>query len=92
MYIEFDTVSSSWPNFYELQGCAARNVHGFTQDDIQKMACQWEEASSMYLKLDAKVRLFFVYTLEMRKVGVLKVEVKDKPASNLHIFLHEYIK
>ncbi|XP_074348755.1 uncharacterized protein LOC141687403 isoform X2 [Apium graveolens] len=36
-------------------GCAARNVHGFTQDDIQKMACQWEEASSLYLKLDAKV-------------------------------------
>ncbi|KAK1359795.1 YLP motif-containing protein 1 [Heracleum sosnowskyi] len=35
-------------------GCAARNVHGFTQDDIQKMACQWEEASSLYLKLDAK--------------------------------------
>lgn len=35
-------------------GCAARNVHGFTQDDIQKMACQWEEASSLYLKLDDK--------------------------------------
>ncbi|KAL1812490.1 hypothetical protein ACET3Z_022555 [Daucus carota] len=35
-------------------GCAARNVHGFTQDEIQKMAFQWEEASSLYLKLDAK--------------------------------------
>lgn len=35
-------------------GCAARNVHGFTQDDIQKMACRWEEAPSLYLKLDAK--------------------------------------
>lgn len=35
-------------------GCAARNVHGFTRDDVQKMAGQWEEAPSMYLKLDVK--------------------------------------
>ncbi|CAL5327156.1 unnamed protein product [Camellia sinensis] len=35
-------------------GCAARNIHGFTQDDIQKMARKWEEASSLYLKLDIK--------------------------------------
>lgn len=38
-----------------FQGCAARNVHGFMQDDVQKMAGQWEEAPSMYLKLDVKV-------------------------------------
>ncbi|KAL3366698.1 hypothetical protein AABB24_011419 [Solanum stoloniferum] len=35
-------------------GCAARNVHGFMRDDVQKMAGQWEEAPSMYLKLDVK--------------------------------------
>ncbi|XP_060170263.1 uncharacterized protein LOC132600856 [Lycium barbarum] len=35
-------------------GCAARNVHGFTRDDVQKMAGKWEEAPSMYLKLDVK--------------------------------------
>ncbi|XP_016450300.1 uncharacterized protein LOC107775130 [Nicotiana tabacum] len=35
-------------------GCAARNVHGFTRDDVQRMAAQWEEAPSMYLKLDVK--------------------------------------
>ncbi|KAF3671205.1 putative ABC transporter A family member 2-like [Capsicum annuum] len=35
-------------------GCAARNVHGFTRDDVQKMAGRWEEAPSMYLKLDVK--------------------------------------
>ncbi|CAN4099356.1 unnamed protein product [Withania somnifera] len=35
-------------------GCAARNVHSFTRDDVQKMAGQWEEAPSMYLKLDVK--------------------------------------
>ncbi|KAL0355594.1 UNVERIFIED_CONTAM: YLP motif-containing protein 1 [Sesamum radiatum] len=35
-------------------GCAARNVHGFTQTDIDKMANQWEEAPALYLKLDVK--------------------------------------
>ncbi|XP_071715687.1 uncharacterized protein [Rutidosis leptorrhynchoides] len=35
-------------------GCAARNVHNFTLDDIQKMAGQWEEAPSMYLRMDIK--------------------------------------
>ncbi|KAL7139171.1 hypothetical protein ABFS83_09G033000 [Erythranthe nasuta] len=35
-------------------GCAARNVHGFTQNDIHKMANRWEEAPSLYMKLDAK--------------------------------------
>ncbi|XP_024972259.1 uncharacterized protein LOC112511082 isoform X2 [Cynara cardunculus var. scolymus] len=35
-------------------GCAARNVHNFTLDDIQKMAGQWEEAPSLYLKMDIK--------------------------------------
>lgn len=44
-----------------FQGCAARNVHGFTQDDIQRMAGQWEEAPSMYLQLDIKVYLTKVW-------------------------------
>ncbi|GMJ05739.1 hypothetical protein HRI_004243100 [Hibiscus trionum] len=35
-------------------GCAARNVHGFTLDDIQQMAEQWEEAPSLYMQLDMK--------------------------------------
>ncbi|XP_019152801.1 PREDICTED: uncharacterized protein LOC109149473 isoform X1 [Ipomoea nil] len=35
-------------------GCAARNVHGFTLDEIRKLTCQWEEAPSLYLKLDVK--------------------------------------
>ncbi|KAF6159953.1 hypothetical protein GIB67_033037 [Kingdonia uniflora] len=33
-------------------GCAARNIHGFTSDDIQKMAKLWEESPSLYLRLD----------------------------------------
>ncbi|KAL2492750.1 Uncharacterized protein Adt_28378 [Abeliophyllum distichum] len=35
-------------------GCAARNVHGFSHSDIQKMANQWEEAPPLYMKLDIK--------------------------------------
>ncbi|XP_010550653.1 PREDICTED: uncharacterized protein LOC104821457 [Tarenaya hassleriana] len=35
-------------------GCAARNVHGFTSDQIQEMAAQWEEAPSLYMQLDIK--------------------------------------
>lgn len=41
--------------FVLVQGCAARNVHGFTQNDIFKMANQWEDAPSLYMKLDGKV-------------------------------------
>ncbi|CBI15263.3 unnamed protein product, partial [Vitis vinifera] len=41
-------------SYKDPAGCAARNVHGFTQDDIQRMAGQWEEAPSMYLQLDIK--------------------------------------
>jgi len=43
-----------------IQGCAARNVHGFTQQEIEKMAEQWEEAPSLYLQLDVKVCSKFV--------------------------------
>ncbi|GER49997.1 P-loop containing nucleoside triphosphatehydrolases superfamily protein [Striga asiatica] len=35
-------------------GCAARNVHGFTQNEIHEMARRWEEAPSLYMKLDIK--------------------------------------
>ncbi|KAK9104952.1 hypothetical protein Scep_021796 [Stephania cephalantha] len=38
-------------------GCAARNLHGFTVNDIKKMAQLWEEAPSLYLQLD--VQSFF---------------------------------
>ncbi|KAJ0231343.1 Uncharacterized protein HA466_0300050 [Hirschfeldia incana] len=35
-------------------GCAARNVHSITLDQVQQMAEQWEEAPSLYMKLDIK--------------------------------------
>ncbi|XP_030458062.2 uncharacterized protein LOC115678771 isoform X1 [Syzygium oleosum] len=40
--------------YKDPEGCAARNVHGFTLDDIQKMAGQWEEAPALYWQLDVK--------------------------------------
>ncbi|KAL4195573.1 hypothetical protein AMTRI_Chr05g73970 [Amborella trichopoda] len=36
------------------KGCAARNIHGFTLDAVQKMADQWEQAPPLYLQLDAQ--------------------------------------
>ncbi|XP_043723984.1 uncharacterized protein LOC122670984 [Telopea speciosissima] len=38
--------------YKDPMGCGARNVHGFTSDDIQKMADQWEEAPPLYLRVD----------------------------------------
>ncbi|KAH9611902.1 hypothetical protein KSS87_002627 [Heliosperma pusillum] len=35
-------------------GCTARNVHGFSQEEVEKMAALWEEAPSLYLQLDVK--------------------------------------
>ncbi|KAL4559232.1 hypothetical protein LXL04_031367 [Taraxacum kok-saghyz] len=44
-------------SYKDPAGCAARNVHNFTQDDIQNMSQQWEEAPSLYLKMDVKCLL-----------------------------------
>ncbi|XP_058105271.1 uncharacterized protein LOC131248818 [Magnolia sinica] len=41
-------------SYKDPMGCAARNVHGFTTDEIQKMAEQWEQAPSLYLQLDVQ--------------------------------------
>ncbi|GJY32219.1 YLP motif-containing protein 1 [Tanacetum coccineum] len=41
-------------SYKDPTGCAARNLHNFTLDDIQKMAGQWEEAPSLYMKMDIK--------------------------------------
>ncbi|XP_077240463.1 uncharacterized protein LOC143881327 isoform X2 [Tasmannia lanceolata] len=41
--------------YKDPMGCAARNVHGFSSDDIQKMADQWEQAPPLYLQLNIQV-------------------------------------
>lgn len=67
-------------------GCAARNVHGFSLDDIQKMAGQWEEAPSFHLRMDAK-SLFSGD--DLKKSGIQEVDMAmededtDEPPSGL---------
>ncbi|XWS51090.1 hypothetical protein CRYUN_Cryun12cG0146300 [Craigia yunnanensis] len=53
-------------------GCAARNVHGFTLHDIQRMAGQWEEAPSLYLQLDIK-SLF--HGDDLKESGIQEVDM-----------------
>jgi len=53
-------------------GCAARNVHGFTKDDIAKMARHWEEAPSLYLQLDVK-SLF--HGDDLKESGIQEVDM-----------------
>ncbi|XP_019451155.1 PREDICTED: YLP motif-containing protein 1 isoform X2 [Lupinus angustifolius] len=57
-------------------GCAARNVHGFTQEDIEKMAGQWEEAPSLYLQLDAK-SLFHGDDLKESRIQEVDMDMED---------------
>ncbi|XP_051123126.1 uncharacterized protein LOC127246010 isoform X2 [Andrographis paniculata] len=53
-------------------GCAARNVHDFTQNDIQDMANQWEEAPSMYMKLDIKS---LIHGDDLEENGIQEVDM-----------------
>ncbi|XP_073048540.1 uncharacterized protein [Primulina eburnea] len=57
-------------------GCAARNVHGFTQNDIQNMAKQWEEAPSLYLKLDVR-SLIHGDDLEENRIQEVDMDTED---------------
>ncbi|CAN6456055.1 unnamed protein product [Victoria cruziana] len=40
--------------YRDIAGCAARNVHGFTSNDIQKMADEWEHTPYLYLQLNTQ--------------------------------------
>ncbi|KAG0462937.1 hypothetical protein HPP92_021413 [Vanilla planifolia] len=57
-------------------GCAARNIHGFSLDDIKKMAEQWEEASSLYLHLDIQ-SLFGGDELNERSIQEVDMDEDD---------------
>ncbi|KAJ7956350.1 YLP motif-containing protein 1 [Quillaja saponaria] len=58
-------------------GCAARNVHGFTQDDIEKMTGKWEKAPSIYLQLDLK-SLFHGDNLMESKILEVDMDMEDE--------------
>lgn len=57
-------------------GCAARNVHGFTLDDISKMAEKWEDAPSLYLQLDAQ-SLFHGDDLNEQSIKEVDMDTDD---------------
>ncbi|KAL6973319.1 hypothetical protein U1Q18_027499 [Sarracenia purpurea var. burkii] len=63
-------------------GCTARNVHGFTQDDIEKMAGQWEEAPSLYLKLNIK-SLF--QGDDLKESGIQEVDMDTEDGDSARI-------
>ncbi|KAH7372466.1 hypothetical protein KP509_17G006000 [Ceratopteris richardii] len=39
-------------SYCDVKGCAARNVHNFTEQQIQSMSERWESTPSLYLKMD----------------------------------------
>ncbi|WOL09167.1 hypothetical protein Cni_G17920 [Canna indica] len=57
-------------------GCAARNVHGFTLEDIQKMAEKWEEAPPLYLQLDIQ-SLFRGDNLNEQSIQEVDMDITD---------------
>uniref|UniRef100_A0A0E0CHW5 YLP motif-containing protein 1 n=1 Tax=Oryza meridionalis TaxID=40149 RepID=A0A0E0CHW5_9ORYZ len=57
-------------------GCAARNVHGFTVDDVNKMAADWEEAPPLYLRLDIH-SLFNDDNLREHSIQEVDMETED---------------
>ncbi|PON34679.1 YLP motif-containing protein [Parasponia andersonii] len=59
-------------SYKDPAGCAARNVHGFMLEDIEKMAKQWEEAPSFHLRLDVK-SLF--NGDDLKKSGIQEVDM-----------------
>lgn len=62
-------------------GCAARNVHGFTIDDIRKMAADWEEAPPLYLRLDTH-SLFHDDNLREHSIQEVDMDMDDTDDAN----------
>ncbi|KAG8379131.1 hypothetical protein BUALT_Bualt07G0056300 [Buddleja alternifolia] len=60
-------------------GCAARNVHRFTQNDIHRMAAQWEEAPSLYMKLDIKSLL---HGDDLEENGIQEVDMDTEDGND----------
>ncbi|CAL4889188.1 unnamed protein product [Urochloa decumbens] len=62
-------------------GCAARNVHGFTLDEIKKMAADWEEAPPLYLQLDIH-SLFHDDNLRGHSIQEVDMDTEDIDDAN----------
>ncbi|KAJ1278510.1 hypothetical protein BS78_04G085100 [Paspalum vaginatum] len=62
-------------------GCAARNVHGFTLDEIKRMAEDWEEAPPLYLRLDIH-SLFHDDNLSGHSIQEVDMDTEDVDDAN----------
>lgn len=71
--ITFDTL--------RIQGCAVRNVHGFTLDEIKKMSEDWEEAPPLYLRLDIH-SLFHDDNLRGHSIQEVDMDTEDAEDAN----------
>ncbi|XP_073134592.1 uncharacterized protein [Henckelia pumila] len=61
-------------------GCAARNVHCFSQNDIQKMAKQWEDAPPLYMKLDVTSLL---HGDDLEENGIQEVDMDTEDGDHI---------
>ncbi|XP_075523562.1 uncharacterized protein LOC142556152 isoform X2 [Primulina tabacum] len=61
-------------------GCAARNIHGFAQNDIQKMARQWEDAPPLYMKLDVTSLL---HGDDLEENGIREVDMDTEDGDHI---------
>ncbi|KAH9323007.1 hypothetical protein KI387_017646, partial [Taxus chinensis] len=57
-------------------GCAARNVHNFTADEVQEMAKCWESAPPLYLQLDISA-LFHGDDLNAQDITEVEMDTGD---------------
>ncbi|XP_068651151.1 uncharacterized protein [Aristolochia californica] len=64
-------------------GCAARNLHGFTSGDIQKMADQWEQSPPLYLQLDVQ-SLFRGDDLNEGSIQEVDMDMEDETCDGQH--------
>ncbi|GAB2221115.1 hypothetical protein Droror1_Dr00012283 [Drosera rotundifolia] len=63
-------------------GCAARNVHGFSLEEVEKMASEWEETPPLYLRLDAK-SLFHGDDLKDNDIQEVDMDMEDSGDESL---------
>ncbi|XP_031505123.1 uncharacterized protein LOC116267509 isoform X2 [Nymphaea colorata] len=66
--------------YRDIAGCAARNVHGFTSEDIQKMANKWEHTPPLYLQLNTQ-SLFHGDDLNDRGIAEVEMDMEEVDCS-----------
>ncbi|XP_074559499.1 uncharacterized protein LOC141815454 [Curcuma longa] len=74
--------------YKDPMGCAARNVHGFTLEDVQKMAEKWEESPPLYLQIDIQ-SLFHGDDLNEHSIQEVDMDINDSDCDNSNAKLEE---